>query len=406
MFISLWGKKIFFGGIYFLLFGLPLIFDKGIFLSFEEPKTNFAYAMVLVISLGWLVTVFTERRRKRKNEESMGISVLAIIFAFILVLTSVFGKDWSQSFWGSYWRRQGILTGSFYFLFFFLTSEAFVLGLCKKLAALSIVLGAFFAGLFVLNQAYHYFYLQDGTILTYNGRLTGTFSNPNIMAGFFALSLPFALYLLKISGRWREKLFFFLTALLMTAAAFFAFSKSGMLSLLAVFFLYLVFKGGRFCWRNILFFAFLLFLVSSFLKLGFSRPSFYESRRAIWENAWEAILQRPLSGYGWENFEYAMKEVVTRDDPSIYNYYIDRAHNEFLEITTASGFFGLIVYFLILFFSFKRAFWRYKKTKGEEKEWYQALILSLSAFLIFSQFGFFLTTGYILFWFVLGAINE
>ena len=67
-------------------------------------------------------------------------------------------------------------------------------------------------------------------------------------------------------------------------------------------------------------------------------------RLRAWEAGIEAFMDRPLLGWGPENFEYAYELHV---DPSIYRYSLDssdKAHNVLIEELTTKGIVGLAVY--------------------------------------------------------------
>lgn len=115
-----------------------------------------------------------------------------------------------------------------------------------------------------------------------------------------------------------------------------------------------------------------------------TEESYYESRARIWPKALLAIKERPLTGWGLENFEFAFESVlVPAKDIGLTDIRVDKAHNQFLEVGVASGLIGLGLYGAILF-SAGRFFW--KKVKAEkEKNWWLAVFSSLILVLLRAQ---------------------
>ncbi|MDR0790076.1 MAG: O-antigen ligase family protein [Bacteroidales bacterium] len=69
-----------------------------------------------------------------------------------------------------------------------------------------------------------------------------------------------------------------------------------------------------------------------------------KGRLKIWHNTWETIKQKPLLGYGIGNHKFAIMKV---EAPKKTNWIVsDHAHNDFLEMWSELGIFGLLSYAL------------------------------------------------------------
>lgn len=75
-----------------------------------------------------------------------------------------------------------------------------------------------------------------------------------------------------------------------------------------------------------------------------------EVRMTIWGIAWQGVQDRPLLGWGQENFNFVFNQYY---DPFLYDQeqWFDRVHNIFLDWLIAGGFLGLFAYLLVYFSS-------------------------------------------------------
>jgi O-antigen ligase len=106
--------------------------------------------------------------------------------------------------------------------------------------------------------------------------------------------------------------------------------------------------------RNILVIAtatlFVLFII--FVSAG-KINSPYEGRQIIWKLGLEAVIKRPILGFGAESGEAIYNLAFKNLNASLSGLIIDRAHNLFLDVTMWSGVVGLVVFCGFLFIRFK-----------------------------------------------------
>ncbi len=76
----------------------------------------------------------------------------------------------------------------------------------------------------------------------------------------------------------------------------------------------------------------------------------------IWPMAWKGFLEKPVTGWGQENFNFVFNKYY---DPHMWNQeqWFDRTHNSFLDWLIAGGFPAFLLY-LSLFVLAARALWR------------------------------------------------
>jgi len=107
----------------------------------------------------------------------------------------------------------------------------------------------------------------------------------------------------------------------------------------------------------------------------------YTSNRfALFNMAIDGWRERPIAGYGYEQFSVVFHE---RFDPNgahkdlLKEFYFDRAHNQFFDVLVASGVIGLLGFLYYLFMLLRTA-WIGAKTEGDKKERLTYFIIGLS----------------------------
>jgi len=106
---------------YLILFA-PLIISGQYFFPFVGPKSIFFMGLVEIIFFTWLfLIVFNPKYRPRFNI----LSIALILFLVVLILSTVFGADISRSFWSKYERMTGLLMWVHLFAFFLVISSVF-----------------------------------------------------------------------------------------------------------------------------------------------------------------------------------------------------------------------------------------------------------------------------------------
>ncbi|MBP1646236.1 MAG: hypothetical protein H6Q16_1811 [Bacteroidetes bacterium] len=228
--------------------------------------------------------------------------------------------------------------------------------------------------------------------------LNGFYGNKNIFAAAILFKLPFLYYAFVFKKNWTKWfslfLIFSLTFCLVILSARTSFIGLIMqLTLLFAFALFIVLKLKKS--KKIIFLS--LIIISSallgfvggdrFLKYNFNRycvsshnaqkydlteDSYSVSNRfksieegnskgrlKIWRNTITIIKDNPIKGYGVGNHKLAIMKVET---PQKFNFIVsDHAHNDYLEMWSELGIFGLIIYLLLFtsaFFLFIKTQWK------------------------------------------------
>lgn len=327
-------------------------------LSFELPK-------ILLIQLSGTVTLLLSLLfTSKKPKISKNFLYLALTITGISAVVSVLGLNSTQSFWGSYYRRTGIVT------LFGTISAATALNILlnsrnQEKVKKALVAVIIFSSLIASGHAIYSFLAANFTNipqLLSDGRIVTTFGHPNFLAGFLICTAPF--YLINKRLRWLLALNLLAVALTFSRGAYFA-----------------LFSGAYFWWlwqknhrQKITIGAATLLAVVVIYITGFSlrMPFFYkhldnyqlsritvifdpykwggEPRLKIYAKAIEAICKKPLLGYGIDNQNLAFTVVNAHEElhDILKGYALDRSHNEVLDILLQGGILLLLGYFFLV----------------------------------------------------------
>ncbi len=334
-------------GVYLTLF-TPLIISRSSFFPFVTPKTLYFRILVEIIFAAFLVlAIFSPRYRPKVN------LVFIAIFSFVLVsvLASIFGINFERSFWSTYERMTGLFT-LFHLLIFFV-----VLSSCfkkkedwEKIFSVSIIVG-------VLLSLY---ILMATEISTRGG---GTIGNTSFMAAYLLFDVFFALilFLEKKTSGWR--IFSGISLILLIAVLLTSTARGAIISFFGGLFLlgfsYLIFSGKKNLKRAGVFL--ILILIGLGTVLAVFQPSFVKNgvnellaemkpRFVVWEKGWKGFLEKPVLGWGPENFNAVFTKFF---NPCMFlpecgsEIWFDRVHNIVLDILVTTGVLGLLSYLFI-----------------------------------------------------------
>jgi O-antigen ligase len=359
--------------------------------------------------------------------------VPALLIVGLLVILP-FSLDSQISFFGSYERQEGISSYFFYFLwslilFFNLIAWKNIGGkiysLKTKIRRLLITanLSASLVALYGILQILNIDFLAWPEPPYITGRALSTLGQPNFFASFLLLTIPLAVYLAYSSKRFWPKTFFAFATVFQIMGLFSTSSRGGLLSFLLIGFLFLTY----------LFFASSLktrakvmvsvgagaLLILGIIILEIFNPgrlagSFnlstgsFAARVNFFQAAADAILKKPLFGYGLENSGEVFVKYYD-NDWGIYadvSANTDRAHNLILDTLLNAGFFGLFLFSLWYYSFFKLAFLNYRL--GKDKNLMLAITAGAGGLLISLLFSFTIVATEVYFWFffaLLAALN-
>ncbi|MBU1179711.1 O-antigen ligase family protein [Patescibacteria group bacterium] len=430
----------------------PFNFGRGLAVQF---------LIEIIFGLYLALAIFDKQYRPKKNP----LIILLGLFLGVLFISSFFGVDFHKSFWSSEQRFTGWLYLLHIFLFFIVITSVFKSRKdWNSFLGLNVIVGVLMFAIAILGIFGIKFWGVDlGT------RISGTIGNPIFLATYFILNFVFALYLFfdsryktphltpvveeyfttgqaspRVQGEEEEHRSSFsplvikggvrggiwlLLALILFCGIIFAQSTGAILGTISGIIIGLAYYGlfnKRKKARAAVLFGILsviilisglfIFKESDFVNKNqilnrisdISIASGTGSTRIInWQNAWSAIKERPILGWGMEGGKIALNKYY---NPTLlkYSYYEtwpDKPHNKVLEVGIDSGFVGIFIYLSIFLYS---VFIIWKKRQKEKISLAVAATLTggLAAYFIQNLFVFDTTVSYLLFFVFLGLMGE
>lgn len=348
-------------------------------------------------------------RLKKLFKSPIVIAVSAFVGAFILA--GIFGVDPGMSFWSNFERGEGGLQILNFYALFLLAGTLFAerkdwdkmfwMMCFASLIMISYGVGAHLKNIDApkaegevggaMHQTFRYFI---GPSFSDEGfRFQGSIGNPAYVAVFLIFSIFYAVSLLY--HKYRDKLMSFqavsLYVMIAVFATFFvlAATRGAFLGLLAGLFVALLYLAlSKKEWRKYAFGTIAVLALSIGLLFAFKnseviqKQSFsrlldisvttktFSDRAIIWKMAWDGFKERPILGYGPENFTYVFDRYF---NPAYYKpgdgfgAWFDRAHSLIFDYLAQTGIVGFLAFasiYTTLFFMFFREIFK----KRDEKE--------------------------------------
>ncbi len=364
----------------FLVPFIPFIVPGNMFFPFITGK-NFTFRILVEILFGaWLVLAYNNPAY-RPSKSPLVIAIAS--FVGIIAVAGMFGENPFKSFWSNYERMEGTVSLIHFFAYFLVTATV-LRARDKWNAFINISLFAgFLMGVYALFQVAGSFEIHQGST-----RVDATLGNSAYLAVYMLFNIFLALYMMlrtkgqDIAGRIADKASVWIYTpliLLFIFTLYYTATRGAILGLIAGLFLTAVlvaiFEKERLVLKKSaigLLFILVVF-VSGFLALKdkpfisqnqvlsrFSSISLTEtttmSRFMVWNMAYQGFKERPILGWGQENFNYVFNKYY---DPKMYAQepWFDRAHNVFFDWLIAGGILGLLSY-LSIFAVALRYLWR------------------------------------------------
>lgn len=336
----------------FLSLAAPVVYLNSFFFPFVTPRAIFLFAVGLVtlVSLVWFMC---SRRGWVPVWSPIGTAVT--IFVVVQIIAALFGADPLMSFWSN----PGRMTGTFLSVHLLVLFVAMITVLRTR-RAWDIFFSANVS--VALVNALLYFLSRGGIITLQITNGVPTWGNSTLYGGYLLFQIAIALYLLAASSRSWMRWYGAFAATALTATLFLTDARAAQVSLVSG----LVFAGaltlftrGRaraVRWTGasvigVMMAAFflvvgLLFVPDSAIRNQFIRLT-SQSRLIVWDIAWKGFLERPLLGWGPENFEFVFAKYYHPcfgSEACQTAYWFDRAHNIILDTLVHVGLLGLIAY--------------------------------------------------------------
>jgi O-antigen ligase len=317
--------------IFFIISALPILISQFLFFPAAWGKAQiFRALMILLIYVFVYYLVFKRVRIDFSKIKKIKVFWLLALLALFLILSTIFSEDPYFSFWGDPQRAGGSFN-----LILFLTFSLLAFLLIKKeqwqkLWDFNFIIASIVAVLAI--------------IIPHNDRLASTMGGPPILGLYLALLIPLALsFFLKESAGRRKKIYLFYSAfffliILLTQ------SRGVLIGLLAGFLFFIMSYSKSKLWLKISGCFLILLLLAGIYAL---RPVNIQDRVSVWKISLEAVKEKPLLGYGPENFSIAFDKYYNNSLPGLNGQWFDRAHNIIFDLAVPFGVIFLIIYILI-----------------------------------------------------------
>lgn len=409
---------------------------SSLFFPFISGKNVLFRIFVEVAFAGWAVLALYNHQY-RINIKKSPIILAYGLFMVVLLIADMFGISREKAIWSNFERMEGFIGHIHLFAYFFVLTvmvrteeewkkmwKVFIAAnLLVLIYAYGQLLGA--KGLFFANnfpQAAEWFSSRFAIHMSQN-RLDATIGNSAYFA-IFCLMNTFIALLLWSKVHWSKKQWLYPVVIILNIVGLlYSGTRGAMIGLFIggfVTFGIMAWHGGKRIKKIFIGIAIIglvltssifLFKNSSFIKSSpvLSRISTIspkdgtgDSRLAMWTISYEAWKEKPLLGYGQDNFSHIFAEKFLPDRMCNLEPWYDRSHNVFFDWLVAAGLLGLITY-LSLYGVTLWFMWR----KENDMTLSEKAILTgaLVGYFIHNFFVFDNLTSYILFFALLAYIT-
>lgn len=360
---------------------LPLYVANSMLFPYITGR-NFTFRIIVEIALIFWIGLAALDKRYRPELSWLMRTVL--VFTAVVFVADIFGASFYRSFWSNYERMEGFLMIAHMAAFFVIAGTVFRLKEWYIFAHL-ILIGSFSVAFWALLQRLGYLQSIQG-----GNRVEGSIGNPSYLAAYLMLSSVVALALLLYANKkWLKWIYGGLIAFEVLIIYFSAtrgttLALIGGIALFAVIYFWLSRKDTdkqSAVYRPIVIWTVTAAIViplffwsirnTEFVK---SSPSLQrltstsfssqtiQSRVLIWQLALKGIQERPILGWGQENFNLVFNKYF---HPRLWQQepWFDRAHNIVLDWLSNAGILGLTAY-LSLFAAAFYALWKLYKSQA------------------------------------------
>lgn len=315
------------GIVFFLLFIIPFIIAPFGITQFENPKVVFTEAGIILL---FLVELFTNSFHIRLKKQQ----IILYCGIFLLTILQLIFLRTNLLLFGNAFRMQGI------FLLWFLLAFS--------------ILSSFVSFKKIPWYAYTFLLIAECVATLFlpineSQRAVGTLGEPNALAAFAIFLWPFSFFSVKNFGR-KEKLGIGLNFILVTTIFILSGSRSGAIAF-AIQLILISMQKISISKTKIIITCLFLYGVSYIFPLSNQNP--YENRVEVWKSAISAGFARPIVGWGFGNGETALHLSAKKNGLPIQYYYVDSAHNIFLDWWVEGGIVGLGIILSLVYFTFR-----------------------------------------------------
>jgi putative inorganic carbon (HCO3(-)) transporter len=355
----------------FVLAGVPLVFIPigGNFDQFFLPKV----LVLFILDLGFFIMLLLNYKKIDNFLDNDITNKLLFIYFVLLVVSLFFTDNLIFSVLGRPDRSEGIIT-------FIIYMTLFLIGRYSKISDekffTAIIFTAVIVSIYGILQ-YNGFdpFPRNYRTLNYGNSAFSTMGNPNFLGSYLVLMIPVTVYLYIIKkkklGLLSYSVLLYCLLCTRTRGAWLGTMISAMcfvilhilsdrniknylkryfviiLMSIIIILLFNLLSDGALFNR----FLSIIFDANELLSGGDKSDYTGSHRGFIWKRVIELIKTRPLTGYGIENLGETFNKYYSNDMIEFWGKlrYIDKTHNDFLNIAVTTGVPSMIIYLSFVF---------------------------------------------------------
>ncbi len=362
-------------GVLFLIPFIPLFVSNAFFFPFITSK-GFAFRILVEIGAGaWLLLALSDKKYRPRFSWTLALYGAFVAWMFV---ADLFAANPHKAFWSNYERMDGWVTMIHTFVFFLIAGSVLSAEKLWKKWWLTVLGASALVSVYGLWQIFGFAQIHQGGV-----RADASFGNAIYLAVYLMFTVLVGVWQAIESKGWLryalialagvQVIIIFATAT--RGALIGLFGAAGLVALL-----WAARSGGT--GRKVAIGAIVaLIAIAGALFVGRdsafvrSEPTLarlatvftageLKVRATLWGMAYEGFLERPVTGWGQEGYNYVFNKFYK---PSLYAQepWFDRAHNTYLDWLVAGGAPALLL-FLALLIAAVLSFYKKDATKAEK----------------------------------------
>lgn len=361
-----------------VLAGIPLMFIPigGNFDQFFLPKVLALFILVF----SFLIMLILNYKKIGKFVDKDWINKVLLIYLILLIISLFFTENIGLAIYGRHDRVEGLITILMYMILFII-GRSFTKFNDKFFIV--IMFTAVIVSIYGISQYFGFDpFPRNYRTMNYGKSAFSTMGNPNFLGSYLVLMIPVTIYLYIIKKRELGMLCYsvllFCLLCTRTRGAWLGVIFSAICFVVLHLIYYKNFKyfvKRYFMIIIISIIIVLLFnfysdgaLISRFTTISADAKEFLNSgeksdyagshRGFIWKRVIELIKNRPFTGYGIENLGETFIKYYNDDMIKFWGEprYVDKAHNDFLNIAVTTGLPSMLVYVIFILSVIKKGF--------------------------------------------------
>lgn len=401
----------------FLIPFIPFIVPKAMFFPFIAGK-GFAFRILVEIIFGFFVALAFMDPAYRPKLSWLTKSLL--LFTSIILIADLFGVNAYKSLWSNYERMEGFVLIAHLLLYYIVTSSVLNTKDLWNKYINTILFSSAMMSVYGVFQIFGWATINQG-----GTRVDGTLGNAAYLAIYLVFTIFLCLYMMADSLRpkW-QRWVYGLVVVLELIVLYYTATRGAILGIIgglmvtAVLVLWkerenvVVKKSFTYVLAGLGLFVVVFFffrntdfvrnnqVLSRFSTLSFSEFK-TQGRYFVWPMALSGIADRPVLGWGQENFNFVFNKYY---DPDMFGQeeWFDRTHNVVLDWLIAGGILGFVSYALI-YAALMYYIWRRESSfRISERAILTGLIL---AYLFHNMFVFDNLISYTMFFTILAFVH-